>query len=283
MKKCIIIIMMIIASEFLLGKQNNQENKVQFKYSELVKIFDYGQEAPLEVKIESVISEENAEIQDITYKSPNGGKVPAYIIIPVERKPPCDGVVFLHWGQGNRSEFIEEAKKLAEFGVVSISIDAPWHRPDFEYTGSDNLHIQTVLDLRRAVDVLESRKDIDKTRIGYVGHSFGATWGATLCGVEKRIKTFILMAGYATPSKYYSQNAPNPRLDGIYYMKHAAPSSLFFQFAENDEFVSKEASDEFFYAGSEPKIQKWYKSNHQFNEKAKKDRLNWLLEQLNLK
>ncbi len=32
-----------------------------------------------------------------------------------------------------------------------------------------------VVDLRRAVDVLMARKEVDSKRIGYVGHSLGAT------------------------------------------------------------------------------------------------------------
>jgi len=55
--------------------------------------------------------------------------------------------------------------------------------------------VQTVIDLRRAVDVVLSRPGVDPKRIGFVGHSFGATWGGVLAGVEKRIKAYVLMAG----------------------------------------------------------------------------------------
>jgi hypothetical protein len=46
------------------------------------------------------------------YASPRGGKVPAYLIYPSE-KPMQAGLIFGHWGEGNRSEFVEEAIVLA--------------------------------------------------------------------------------------------------------------------------------------------------------------------------
>ena len=64
---------------------------------------------------------------------------------------------------------------------------------DYAVTGDS--YIQMVMDLRRAVDVLISPKDVDTDRIGYVGHSLGATWGAPLAAAEKRIKVFVLMGG----------------------------------------------------------------------------------------
>src|SRR5438132_6580955 len=56
-------------------------------------------------------------------------------------------------------------------------------------------YIQTVIDLRRSVDLLLSRRDIDRKRIGFVGHSFGAHTGVLLASVEKRIKVYVIMAG----------------------------------------------------------------------------------------
>jgi cephalosporin-C deacetylase-like acetyl esterase len=53
------------------------------------------------------------------------------------------------------------------------------------------------VDLRRAVDLMLSRSDVDKSRIAYVGHSYGAMLGGILTAVEKRIKTFVLLGGLA--------------------------------------------------------------------------------------
>jgi cephalosporin-C deacetylase-like acetyl esterase len=49
--------------------------------------------------------------------------------------------------------------------------------------------------MRRGVDLLVARKDIDPKRIAYVGHSYNATVGGFLSGVDKRVAAFVLMAG----------------------------------------------------------------------------------------
>ncbi len=57
--------------------------------------------------------------------------------------------------------------------------------------------IQAVVDLRRGVDLLLGRSDVDPRRLAYVGHSYGAQWGSILSAVDRRMKTSVLMAGVA--------------------------------------------------------------------------------------
>ena len=47
-------------------------------------------------------------------------------------------------------------------------------------------------DLSRSIDYLESRQDIDTSRIAYYGLSWGGAMGAIMPAVEKRIKTNVL-------------------------------------------------------------------------------------------
>jgi dienelactone hydrolase len=50
-------------------------------------------------------------------------------------------------------------------------------------------------DLGRTLDYLETRADIDATKVAYFGLSFGGTEGPLLAAVEKRIKAMILSSG----------------------------------------------------------------------------------------
>ena len=50
-------------------------------------------------------------------------------------------------------------------------------------------------DLNRAVDYLETRQDLDNTRIAYAGYSQGAWVAPILLALEPRIKTGILLDG----------------------------------------------------------------------------------------
>ena len=57
---------------------------------------------------------------------------------------------------------------------------------------------QAVIDLRRGLDVLLARPGVDGKRVAYVGHSYGAQWGAILSAIEPRIKAFALVGGVGT-------------------------------------------------------------------------------------
>ncbi|MCX6616797.1 MAG: hypothetical protein NTZ98_11970 [Acidobacteria bacterium] len=50
-------------------------------------------------------------------------------------------------------------------------------------------------DMGRTVDYLETRKDIDVTRLAYYGRSWGAVMGAILPGLEPRFKGSVLVVG----------------------------------------------------------------------------------------
>jgi serine/threonine protein kinase/dienelactone hydrolase len=54
-------------------------------------------------------------------------------------------------------------------------------------------------DLGRTLDYLETRKDIDSTKVAYFGISVGATEGGLLPAIEKRIKVAILSSGGLPP------------------------------------------------------------------------------------
>lgn len=77
----------------------------------------------------------------------------------------------------NRKQFLDEAVALAPTGLVSLLTDHPMSRPGYVPI-SDPMDernatefFQQVMDMRRGVDVLTARRDIDPKRIGYVGHS----------------------------------------------------------------------------------------------------------------
>src|SRR6266852_494594 len=156
--------------------------------SELTRHFDYDRHAPLGLKQSGVQHREHADVYDITYASPKGGVVPAYLVVPRGRGPFA-AVVWGHWYWGNssmrnRRQFLDEAIVLAQAGVVSLLTDGPVARPGHiesndpldERVATDFL--QQVIDMRRGVDVLLARRDVDPKRIAFVGHSYKAGIGA---------------------------------------------------------------------------------------------------------
>lgn len=282
-------------------------------------MFDYDPKAPLDVTEVAREQSDGYTVRDLTYASPCGGRVPAYLVTPagVRAGPgPFAGLLYMHHGYGSRRTFLDEAKTLAPAGVVSLMIDSPHLRPDFPRAGQSapapveevaaaevRLYRQLVIDLRRGLDLLVARPDVDPSRLGYVGHSLGATWGAPLAAVERRVRAYVLMAGLVSPTDnwrltthpalvemrsklpperfelYLSILAP---LDGVNFIGRAGPAAFLFQFARDDEFVSVGEAERYFALAPEPKRMMWYDSDHFFAgaPEARADRLHWLGEQL---
>jgi dienelactone hydrolase len=277
----------------------NQSNR------ELQRLFEYDQNAPLDVKEVGIIDRNDVRIHDITYVSPKGGRVTAYLVAPA-RSGRFAGVVFGHWALGTRTEFLPEAMLYARAGVVSLLVDdlgvrpAPWRRsaPGSEPEAVRNNFIQSVVDLRRGIDLLRARSDVDPDRIAYVGHSSGAHWGAILSAVDRRLKTVVLMAGVPAEATillesddpdYVDFRKTTPKeqldnyfriitpLDAINYVPHAAPTPLLFQFARFEQYFNEAAMRRYAEAASEPKLVLWYDTGHALNDiRPLIDRANWL-------
>src|SRR6266478_8615582 len=258
--------------------------------AELIRHFDYDRQMPLGLKQISVQRREHASVYDITYESPKGGLVPAYLVVPKGRGPFA-AVIWGHWYWGNssmrnRRQFLDEAIVLAQAGVVSLLTDGPVARPGHieskdpldERVATDFL--QQVIDMRRGVDVLLARRDVDPKRIAYVGHSYNANVGALLSGVDRRFKAFVLMAGSMSdeltqntrefqefrqkigPQKLDAFVAKYSYLDQGKYVSHAAPAVVFLQFATQEKFLTPERARQHAAIVSEPKRVKFYDAPH---------------------
>lgn len=150
------------------------------------KLLDYPHSLLLNLSQTVVDTTPLVRISDIQYDSPHGGRVTGYLVEPIARGRFA-GLVFGHWGEGNRTEFLPEAIRYSGVGAVCVLIDYPWARPEpwrrkvyaASTTAEQDLDVlaQAVTDLRRAIDLLLQRSDIDPKRIAYVGHSYGLNSG----------------------------------------------------------------------------------------------------------
>jgi predicted esterase len=240
--------------------------------------------------------------------------VTGYLVTPAG-PGPFAGIVFGHWGPGDRTEFLPEASLYAHAGAVSVMIDNPWNRPApwrkpqgqglGEPEKDRDSWVNAVVDMRRAIDVLASRPGVDAGRIGYVGHSYGAQWGAILSAVDDRVRAAALMGGVpdtdailvesnepdiaglrarhsrAELDRYLEMNRP---LDGIRYVPHAKPTPLLFQFARHERYLGEAAMKRYAEAASEPKEVRWYDTGHDLNDvRALADRADWIGRRLGMK
>ncbi len=280
--------------------------------------FNYDKGAPLNIVERGSEERDGVNIRDISFSNSLGGVVEAYVVAPStgDGAPaaPSAGVLFVHWLEPrdedtNRAQFVDEAVTLAKKGVVSVLPDGFWsttpekwktERPRWWRTEFDHdrkLSIHQVIELRRALDVLLSQSGVDAERIAYVGHDFGAMYGALVSSVDRRPKAYVLTAGTCAFSRWFifgSQMSDAERqayakqmepLDPARFVADAAPAALYFQFADNDSYVPEADAKIFYEAASEPKSISWYHADHSVKDKeynARHDRLAWVEEQLGL-
>jgi dienelactone hydrolase len=278
---------------------------------EMLRHFDYDQKALLEIKTVGVQRRAQATVYDLTYASPKGGVVPAYLVVPKGRGPFA-AIIWGHWywensSMRNRREFLDEAIALAPAGVISLLTDGPIARPGY-VTSKEPLNeqqvvnlVQAVVDMRRGVDLLSARRDVDRKRIAYVGHSYNAEVGAFLSGLDKRFKAFVLMAGPMSDEvnlrskeyQNYRQKVGPEKFDAFVtkynwtdegkYVSHASPAFVFLQYGSREKFLNADRAREYAAVVSEPKELKIYDAEHALNAEARRDRIQFLIEQLKLK
>lgn len=273
--------------------------------------FDYDRKAPLDIKEAGIEHRGNVAIHDISYASPRGGRVPAYLVVP-GGKGPFAAVIWGHWywensPMRNRREFLDEAVALAHAGVVSLLTDGPIARPGHvqnktELNDQDIADlVQQIVDMRRGADLLLARPDVDPRRLAYVGHSYNATVGAFLSGIDKRFTAFVLMAGGLSNAQdlkskemqAYRQKVGAAKFDAFFakyawcdpgnFLSHAAPAEVFLQYGSQENFLNPERARAYYVIVSEPKKFKEYDAPHALNAEARSDRIAFLTEKLRLK
>lgn len=265
-------------------------------------LFNYDASLPLAVIEKGVERREGALVRDVTFNALTGKDVAAYIVTP-QGPGPFAAVLWVHWlGEPettNRTQFLAEAVSLASKGVVSVLVDAMWSTavnpdwfgkrvPEEDYGNS----IKQVIALRRAMDLLLSQPNVDKTRVGLVGHDYGGMFSMMMAGVDQRARAYVYVAlvpslndwaflGPQPKSKasYLRQNAMLELTD---YLRQVKNASTLLQFGTKDIYVSRVDSG-IIAAAAGTKNRKFYETDHAMNlPEIAADRAAFLLKELGL-
>jgi len=282
---------------------------------DLVHQFDYDSKAPTDVREIGRQDNGGVTIIDMSYASPRGGRVPAYLVVP-PGTGPFAAILFGHWMMPgspfkNRKEFLDEAVVLAHSGAISLLIDTPQVREGFvEENDEIRAQIQSaesarqmIVDFRRGLDILLARPDVDPKRIAFVGHSFDAHVGGILSAVDKRIGSFVLMAGEFDHNEYvfdpnnqamlkFRQRVGDETIhqlfqkyafdDPAHTIGHSSPAAVFLQFGAQDTPISEKQARHYYDLFGQPKKIAFYDAGHALNAAARQDRVQWLSERLSL-
>jgi dienelactone hydrolase len=276
-------------------------------------LFSYDNKIPLSYNsVKDSIIQDNVLIRDILIPNSKGEDISAYLISPVAQGS-YPGIFFTHWFEpqaedSNRIQFYKIAIELAKEGVISVLPDTFWSTSPSkwaqnpilpwitEFNHDKELSIRQVVELLSVFDVLLNQPNLDKNRIAYVGHDFGAMYGTLLSAFDVPVLAWVLIAGTTKFSDWFKfQSDPNKKLDPDYlkaYSELMTPynpishaenlSRVLFQFANNDYYVPKNKAEEFLNAAKEPKEILWYDADHGMNQETWEDMKSWLRVQLSL-
>jgi dienelactone hydrolase len=137
--------------------------------------------------------------EDIVY---GPDRVEAWLVRPETASPGGGpGLVMWHWldteaPDGNRTEFLEEARELAALGAVCLLPQGrfPW-RIDPSGSAADAAEVEAeVARFARGLDLLAARDDVDAGRLGVVGHDFGAMLAVLAAADDQRVRCAALVA-----------------------------------------------------------------------------------------
>ena len=175
-------------------------------YAELY-AYDKGE---LNAQVEETATMESSSRARVTFDAAYGHeRVPAYLFLPKNTTPPYQTVVyfpgvFAFLDDKPDLSSLEDARGfLVKSGRALIFpiYKGTYERRDGFVPGRAPAALQRdhtiawAKDLGRSLDYLETRKDIDGTKVAYFGDSMGGIQGALQPAVEKRIKVAILSSG----------------------------------------------------------------------------------------
>jgi serine/threonine protein kinase/dienelactone hydrolase len=138
------------------------------------------------------------------------------LFLPKNASPPYQTIIYF---PGSGSVYKNSSENIAEVGEFKANlaflikngraVAYPIYKGTFErgdpktapIHSGDNSHLYTqyliklVQDLKRSIDYLETREDIDTEKLAYFGFSWGGQYGAIIPAVEERLKISIIKVG----------------------------------------------------------------------------------------
>ncbi len=237
-------------------------------------------------------------VHDISYVS-GGRRIEAYLVVP-PGTGPWPATVYVHGAGADRRSMLAPATWLAARGAVTLTISAPSaeaESPDGttaleRLEAHRRLEVGDVVAVRRALDLLSERDDVDADRLAYVGWSAGARAGAILAGVEPRLRSLVLLApGSAAVAEFVAAAPPEERgvveevmssVDPLAYIARGRGDGILIQDGDQDLVIPRTALDAVIEAAPEGTDVRWYEAGHEVGFQAYREHLDWLQEQLGI-
>jgi len=262
--------------------------------------FAYDTDAPLDLEEGAPLPEERPlDVRLVSYRS-GDGRVEGYLVAPPGRREEgLPAVVYLHGSGGDRAELFPLASMLAARGAVALTLTLPSGSatppsgvpPEETLRWQRDQIVGDVVAVRRGLDLLAEDERVDPDRLGLVGWSFGGRLGALLAGVDDRIRATVLMSAGAAPVSEYVTAAPADLRDDVEEVLTPidplsrigdAKGDILLQAGRSDSIVPNTALRALADAAPKGTRLRWYAAEHDLDESARRDQLDWLQERLGI-
>ena len=239
----------------------------------LAKAYEY-EKAPLDARVEETAATPEWRREKITFNGANNVRAIAYLYLPNHAARPLQVLHYVPAGDvaaGHRSlpdsmdermaPFVKSGR--AAFGVVLEGYIERLRPPEFVVPALSTVEfadiiLNRVTDLRRGLDYLETRPDLDTTRIAAVAPSAGSLLGVILGALETRYRAFVFI-GSGIPAAYRTISAAaNP----INFASRIRVPKLVLQGRYDEDTPLRTATGPFFKLLSEPKLLTLYDGGH---------------------
>ena len=166
--------------------------------------------------LDAIIEERNDSpddwtIEKITFNAAYGNeRVVAYLYLPKNSDPPFQTLIFFPGSYAQSEEDLVNSRATKMYldfllkngrAVMYPAYKGTYDRIDGQEITWGQTHqytewlVKWTKDFSRSIDYLETRPDIDTSKIGFYGHSWGGWLGGIIPAVEDRVKVNILVVG----------------------------------------------------------------------------------------
>jgi len=263
-------------------------------YRTVISFFDYDRTIPLDVTVLSRSRTQSYVREKIVFTGGRGDRVPGYLAIPTVGTPPYPVVLTMHGGASSKETWWEEdsfehgrqlTQGLLASGIAVLSLDAQYHgerssNNDFlsiyeMYFEKEwmiryrDMMIESTQDYLRALDYLESRTEIDRNRIGVIGHSMGGMMAVYLSALEPSVRSAVVCIGALHDPRIYPVNPIN-------FARSLGEKPVLVLAGRTDPLIPAETTELFFgLIDGDLKRLEFFDSGHQLPEEYVDGALAW--------
>ena len=163
----------------------------------------------LNPKVEELPGTNGLALFHFSFAADSTQRVPGFLIKPTDSKGRRPVIIALHGTGGSKTNMLALCRELAARGFIAVAIDGRYHGERSPSKGSYDAAIlhawhepgehpffyDTVWDVMRLVDYLETRDDVDAKRIGLIGISKGGIETYLAAAADKRIAAAVPCIG----------------------------------------------------------------------------------------